>query len=622
MTRATIGQGTITVAGVNTDPAGINRDLTRIDEITSDKITGALDATMSVDNRVFTGAGWASIASDVTNFWGNLAKAGEGAKNGMVNLGVAVGAVIGSLGGSGEGDEHVGPVDTAGKRIATMQTSNELMNTSKEFALLASGEPLTKDQRQQLAKDLQATVAKYGLTVDQFIFYLSEGRKEGGMYNPGDKAAGVPGSTVAVNLVGNDGEHTISGVEALERIFHEYGHSAYGPGKESAAHSLGNFASWYGRNILANLYGVDPTRQTQTVSNYIRDYADMSLAGNNELAENMDRSDKTERSPAFGYTIPPPGYEDVYINAARNDGMFHAGVAVQGVKDFGSGVWWLLTGEVTAEDIAKTAAGLEYVVTNPGKTADMVSDYYAARFEHFSAVQDEDPFAAYALGQDMSSTYLAAVSLPALLKSAAGGTVKFGGKIFGSTPAAAAELEAAAALRGVSSADAWESFGGFPAWSGADDLAGGYPGGFAVRINQPQHLAGLDVFTQRNGISGAHNADEFYKAASDYGAKIVSETPTDVPGITHITYQIPAKDKVGNTIPGVMKDKVLDKTVYDPKVFTDQKIVELGQEAAAKGYTNAIKNGWSQYSGEAGGVKFQIYVDKKTGTITNFHPDE
>ena len=134
--------------------------LTKIDEITSDKITGALDATMSVDNRVFTGAGWASIASDVTNFWGNLAKAGEGAKNGMVNLGVAVGAVIGSLGGSGEGDEHVGPVDTAGKRIATMQTSNELMNTSKEFVLLASGEPLTKDQRQQLAKDLQATAAK------------------------------------------------------------------------------------------------------------------------------------------------------------------------------------------------------------------------------------------------------------------------------------------------------------------------------------------------------------------------------------------------------------------------------------------------------------------------------
>ena len=299
VTRSTIGQGTITVAGLNTDPAGLNRDLGKIDEITSDKITGSLDATMNIDNRVFSAAGWTSIVSDVANFGTNLIAAGVGAGRGTVNSLVAVGAILGSLGGSGEGDEHVGAVDTAGRRVASMQTTNELMNTSEEFRLLLSGQPLTNEQRQRLEPDLQATAAQYGLTVEQFIFYLREDLKEG-QYNPGDPTKGVPGSTVGVNMVGNDGK-LLTGVEALERIFHEYGHPAYGPGKESAAASLGSFASWYGENILSFLYGVDPTRQTQTVEGYKRDYMDASLTRNNDLAGNMAGSGKTEGFMTMAY---------------------------------------------------------------------------------------------------------------------------------------------------------------------------------------------------------------------------------------------------------------------------------------------------------------------------------
>ncbi len=207
-----------------------------------------------------------------------------------------------------------------------------------------------------------------------------------------------------------------------------------------------------------------------------------------------------------------------------------------------------------------------------------------------------------------------------LMRVGAGGTARAGSTAGGAL---------AADMRAISSAEAWQSYGGFPAWSGEFSAVEGaaaqraaslvYPEGFALRIDQSYHLAKFDGFTQRAGISGAHNSNEFYKAANDYGVKILSETPTDVPGITHITYQIPAKDKLGNAVPGVMKNDVFPKTIYDPNVFSDQKILELGQEAARSGYSSAVKAGLKEYPGSAGGINFRVYLGKD-GFITNIHP--
>ncbi|MEQ4653856.1 CdiA family toxin C-terminal domain-containing protein [Providencia rettgeri] len=133
------------------------------------------------------------------------------------------------------------------------------------------------------------------------------------------------------------------------------------------------------------------------------------------------------------------------------------------------------------------------------------------------------------------------------------------------------------------------------------------------------HLSKADGFSQRRGISGGHNSDSFYRAASDNGVKILSETPTGINGITHITYQIPTKDRTGK-FDGNYKQDVFEKTVYDPKIFSDTKILELGQRAAANGYSNAVASGKREYTATAGGVKFQVYLDPKTGTVTNFFP--
>jgi len=94
--------------------------------------------------------------------------------------------------------------------------------------------------------------------------------------------------------------------------------------------------------------------------------------------------------------------------------------------------------------------------------------------------------------------------------------------------------------------------------------------------------------------------------------------PTSVAGVSTVRYQIPAYDRAGNVVG--FKDKVFPKTVYDPKIFTDQKILDLGQQAAASGYKEALSKGLSQYDSIAGSVTFRVYLDKATGTVTNFHP--
>jgi len=103
------------------------------------------------------------------------------------------------------------------------------------------------------------------------------------------------------------------------------------------------------------------------------------------------------------------------------------------------------------------------------------------------------------------------------------------------------------------------------------------------------HLSGFDGLTQKSGISGTYNLDAFSQAVSGNGVKILSETLGSVEGIATIEYQIPAYDRAGNV--AGYKDKSFTKTVYDPKIFFDQKIFDLGQQAAATGYEDACLKG-------------------------------
>ena len=133
------------------------------------------------------------------------------------------------------------------------------------------------------------------------------------------------------------------------------------------------------------------------------------------------------------------------------------------------------------------------------------------------------------------------------------------------------------------------------------------------------HMANVTKFDQRKGITGGHNRANFEAELKRKGGRIISETPTGVDGITTIRYEIPKFDRSGK-IDGYKTPSSNPKTVYNPSKFTDAKILEMGQEAAAKGYAEAIRSGNTQYTAPINGIPFRIYLNKETGAVTNVHP--
>lgn len=77
--------GNITVGGeTNPELAGLNRDIDNVQEITKDQVTGALDASVTVDNRIFTESGREQIAKQHEDFVDNIEQIGDGLRNNIV----------------------------------------------------------------------------------------------------------------------------------------------------------------------------------------------------------------------------------------------------------------------------------------------------------------------------------------------------------------------------------------------------------------------------------------------------------------------------------------------------------------------------------------------------------
>ena len=84
-------------------------------------------------------------------------------------------------------------------------------------------------------------------------------------------------------------------------------------------------------------------------------------------------------------------------------------------------------------------------------------------------------------------------------------------------------------------------------------------------------------------------------------------------------YEIPLKNKKLEYT-GDYKVIKEPKTVYDPSIISNDKILEWGQQAADKGIDNAIANGKREFTETANGIDFRVYIDPKTKAITNFFP--
>ena len=157
-----------------------------------------------------------------------------------------------------------------------------------------------------------------------------------------------------------------------------------------------------------------------------------------------------------------------------------------------------------------------------------------------------------------------------------------------------------------------------------------------------EHTTGpVEKFTERNGISSGHNYDEFenyFNSSSnkyELGPVVKKEHP-DINGIFDIEYKVKYEkmDYTGKNGTGEYKvipngDKVYKKTVYDPKIISNDEIIALSKKAMEEGLNNKreipllkqkkIKiQGQADYNGK--NLKFERIMNSETGEIENAYP--
>uniref|UniRef100_UPI003EBE47F1 CdiA family toxin C-terminal domain-containing protein n=1 Tax=Bacillus maqinnsis TaxID=3229854 RepID=UPI003EBE47F1 len=131
-----------------------------------------------------------------------------------------------------------------------------------------------------------------------------------------------------------------------------------------------------------------------------------------------------------------------------------------------------------------------------------------------------------------------------------------------------------------------------------------------------EHIRKVDPdVPRRRGIGGAHNRDEFMK--NDVNILNVKKHDT-LPGVEKITYQVPSLDAKTGQKTG-WREKSFDKTVYDPKLISDEEFIKRGKEAVDNAFSRGVLGReWQGYDGK--GIKWRGYTDKN-GEVTSFYPE-
>ncbi|EIE4864856.1 EndoU domain-containing protein [Listeria monocytogenes] len=144
---------------------------------------------------------------------------------------------------------------------------------------------------------------------------------------------------------------------------------------------------------------------------------------------------------------------------------------------------------------------------------------------------------------------------------------------------------------------------------------------FKFGENVRNHLKNVEKVNIKKGVIGGHNINEFNNALKKQGVDIeeliLSKKPhPTIEGIYEIEYRIPKKNIAGNIVEPISYKKIdTPKTVYDPSVFSETEIYNLGVEAMQSG-----KIIDKRVEGIASnGLKFIGYLDN-TGKVKNFFP--
>ncbi|MFZ4200628.1 CdiA family toxin C-terminal domain-containing protein [Lysinibacillus sp. NPDC056220] len=160
------------------------------------------------------------------------------------------------------------------------------------------------------------------------------------------------------------------------------------------------------------------------------------------------------------------------------------------------------------------------------------------------------------------------------------------------------------------------------------------------------HLTEVEGFKAKPniGIKGGHNLenfeqfilDNFGNQVKDINQAVTKTSHPDISGIYEVKYKLPVYDGLSKenggkgNFTGQWKEYKNPKTVYDPKVFSDEQILKLGREAMEEGISNNriiqggdrspsdMVEGYVNVNGKQ--LKFMGFKDKNTGEISNFFP--
>ncbi len=157
-----------------------------------------------------------------------------------------------------------------------------------------------------------------------------------------------------------------------------------------------------------------------------------------------------------------------------------------------------------------------------------------------------------------------------------------------------------------------------------------------------EHTTGpVEKFTERNGLSGGHNYEEFKNYFNSNSNKyeleaVVKKEHPDIDGIFDIEYKVKYEkmDYTGKNGTGEYKvipngEKVYKKTVYEPTIISNEEIIELSKKAMEEGLYNKreiplLKQkkikilGQTELNGKE--LKFEGIMNSETGEIENAYP--
>jgi hypothetical protein len=152
--------------------------------------------------------------------------------------------------------------------------------------------------------------------------------------------------------------------------------------------------------------------------------------------------------------------------------------------------------------------------------------------------------------------------------------------------------------------------------AGSTSAIEGGPEGLAYRTDLPDHLAGPDGF-KAGILHGTHNLDNALAALDSKNAQY-SLKPTSTNGISELSYKYYDAGK-GTYVSGA-------KTVYDPKVYSDEAMLTMAQDAGRQGFEQYLKDPAPRYDVSQNGLNFRVNInfDANTGApyVGNVHPIE